>query len=356
MSLILDALKRAERERKLGQAPTALEEVAVAPPAARQTPGRRPILLGFAAVAVAALAAFALLRTGHPAVPAAIPAAAPAESAFVPVTNEPARPATPAAANPADGSQDARIEDAASIASLDDLTDADAPGAAAATADETTGAMQVDGGSNLVTPSLPPAVAQPPAPVAAAAAKPLVVPPPASSSSSRTLKLEPRPSPPAAAPASAAPKLATAESPSLDSAAIATPTNVIPAAGEALVIPIEEYVPGNAVPAAPAATPAPAPVTRRAAPAAAAAVATQPDPSASVRRLKDMPPAFRAEFPAITIDVHVYNDSPQRRFVLINGRRYREGEALSEGPRIAQIVPEGIVFDWRNEQVLYGSR
>ncbi len=69
-----------------------------------------------------------------------------------------------------------------------------------------------------------------------------------------------------------------------------------------------------------------------------------------------MPPAYRAEFPSITIDVHVYNDSPQRRFVLINGRRYREGDALSEGPRIAQIVPEGIVFDWRNEQVLYSSR
>ena len=69
-----------------------------------------------------------------------------------------------------------------------------------------------------------------------------------------------------------------------------------------------------------------------------------------------MPPGYRAEFPPITVDVHAYNGNPQKRFVLINGRRYREGDVISEGPRIAQIIAEGIVFDWRNEQVLYGSR
>ena len=124
MSLILDALKRAERERKLGQAPTALEEVAVPPPATRQQPGRRPIILGVVAVAIAALAVFAFLRSRHP----TAAAAAPAEPAFVEVTHEPtpAAPAAPATANPADEIQDARIEDGASIASLDDLTDGDA--------------------------------------------------------------------------------------------------------------------------------------------------------------------------------------------------------------------------------------
>ncbi|WP_273457608.1 general secretion pathway protein GspB [Nevskia ramosa] len=331
MSLILDALKRAERERKLGQAPTALEEVAVPPPATRQQPGRRPIILGVVAVAIAALAVFAFLRSRHP----TAAAAAPAESAFVEVTHEPtpAAPAAPATANPADEIQDARIEDGASIASLDDLTDGDASNAAAApAADEATGGMQVDDGSTLVTPSQP----REPAPVIAA--KPAPSPP-----SSTSFKLEPKPSPASSAPQPQAQQLVTN--------ANATPSNTTPAAGEDLVIPIEEYVPVTASSAA--AGPAPASTARQTAPVPAPA---QPASPASVRRLKDMPPAYRADFPPIAIDVHVYNDNPQRRFVLINGRRYREGDALSEGPRIAQIVPEGIVFDWRNEQVLYSSR
>lgn len=331
MSLILDALKRAERERKLGQAPAALEEVVVPPPATRQRPGRRPIILGVVALAIAALAVFAFLRSRHPAEQAAVPA----EAGFVEVTHDPT-PAEPATANPTDESQNARIEDGASIASLDDLTDGEAPEAAAApTADETSGGMQVDDGSTLVTPSLPRE------PASVILAKPAASPP----SSSTTLKLDPRPS--SAAPASQPQQLTTN--------ANATPTNTTPGAGEALVIPIEEYVPVTATAAAPATSPAPAAVPAVRVPAPAPAL-TQPDSPASARRLKDMAPAYRAEFPPITIDVHVYNDNPQRRFVLINGRRYREGDVLSEGPRIAQIVPEGIVFDWRNEQVLYSSR
>lgn len=330
MSLILDALKRAERERKLGQAPAALEEVVVPPPATRQRPGRRPIILGVVAVAIVALAVFAFLRSRHPAEQAAMPV----ESGFVEVTHDPA-PAEAVSTNATDESQNARIEDGASIASLDDLTDGDAPEAAAApTADEASGGMQVDDGSTLVTPS------QPREPAPASAAKSAPAPP-----SPTTLKLDPRPS--SAGTASQPQQLATN--------ANATPINTTPGAGEAVVIPIEEYVPVTATAAAPASSPATAAMPAVRAPAPAP-VLTQPDSSTSARRLKDMAPAYRAEFPPIAIDVHVYNDNPQRRFVLINGRRYREGDVLSEGPRITQIVPEGIVFDWRNEQVLYSSR
>lgn len=66
-----------------------------------------------------------------------------------------------------------------------------------------------------------------------------------------------------------------------------------------------------------------------------------------------MPSTYRAEFPALSVDVHVYNADPQRRFVLINGKRYREGDPLAEGPRLAEIVPDGMVVDWRGERVVY---
>jgi general secretion pathway protein B len=85
----------------------------------------------------------------------------------------------------------------------------------------------------------------------------------------------------------------------------------------------------------------------------APAEAAPASPAAADRELKEMPENFRASFPAFTVDVHAYNSDPQRRFVLISGKRYHEGDTLAEGPRIVGIVPEGIVFDWQGQRVLY---
>ena len=112
MSLILDALKRAERERKLGQAPAALDELALPPTSPKRGPGRRPVVLGVAAVAVAGLSVFAYVRSQRGAEPVASPTevAAAGETA-----------ATAAVPAVAEDSQSARIEDGAEIATLDDL-------------------------------------------------------------------------------------------------------------------------------------------------------------------------------------------------------------------------------------------
>ena len=69
--------------------------------------------------------------------------------------------------------------------------------------------------------------------------------------------------------------------------------------------------------------------------------------------LKDMPREYRADFPQFKVDVHVYNDEPRRRFVLIDLKRYREGEKLPGGAQIVQIVHDGIVFNHRGERVPY---
>lgn len=77
-----------------------------------------------------------------------------------------------------------------------------------------------------------------------------------------------------------------------------------------------------------------------------------PATSAAVRPLKDMPPSFRSEFPALAIQVHVYDSNPLRRFVLVNGKKYRETDTLVEGPRVVEIVPEGVVVEQRGTRVL----
>jgi general secretion pathway protein B len=49
--------------------------------------------------------------------------------------------------------------------------------------------------------------------------------------------------------------------------------------------------------------------------------------------------------PELTLELHVYSDDPARRFVIINGRRYREGAALNEGLVVESITAEGAVLD-----------
>lgn len=82
-------------------------------------------------------------------------------------------------------------------------------------------------------------------------------------------------------------------------------------------------------------------------------VQLDPAPPPQITKLRDMPPDYRAAFPVISLDVHSYDNAAKKRFIMIAGKRYNEGDALAEGPRIAQIVTEGVVFDFRGEQVLF---
>jgi general secretion pathway protein B len=118
--------------------------------------------------------------------------------------------------------------------------------------------------------------------------------------------------------------------------------------------------------------PTPVPATRRAAenrnvivpsppdePDAGSATPNQPvdaapaaSSAAAARPLQDMPVSFRAELPKLMVDVHVYDDNPLKRFAIVNGKKYREGDTLVEGPRIAAITANGVVIEHKGSQVL----
>lgn len=94
-----------------------------------------------------------------------------------------------------------------------------------------------------------------------------------------------------------------------------------------------------------------------------AAPASAPDTShgtvmvpAGVTALREMPARYREQFPVHTLDVHVYDPDPARRWVMIDGKRYREGATLTSGPQIAQIIEAGVVFDYRGARVLLPVR
>ena len=45
------------------------------------------------------------------------------------------------------------------------------------------------------------------------------------------------------------------------------------------------------------------------------------------------------------MDIHVYSEDPENRFVFINMKKYREGEAVAEGPSIEEITTGGVVLN-----------
>jgi general secretion pathway protein B len=69
-----------------------------------------------------------------------------------------------------------------------------------------------------------------------------------------------------------------------------------------------------------------------------------PEPVADVPLLRDMPDSIRGPLAGLSIDVHVYADSPAERFVLVNMRKYREGEQLAAGPLLELITPQGMIL------------
>lgn len=50
------------------------------------------------------------------------------------------------------------------------------------------------------------------------------------------------------------------------------------------------------------------------------------------------------DVPALRLELHGYSVTPAERFVFINGRKYREGERLGEGPEVVAIEPNGVVL------------
>ena len=49
-------------------------------------------------------------------------------------------------------------------------------------------------------------------------------------------------------------------------------------------------------------------------------------------------------FPDLHVDIHVYSESREDRFVFINMVKHNEGSRLAEGPLVEEITPDGVVL------------
>ncbi len=54
-----------------------------------------------------------------------------------------------------------------------------------------------------------------------------------------------------------------------------------------------------------------------------------------------------ADLPQLQLDLHVYSDKPDQRFVFLNMVKLHEGESLPQGVRVDAITPEGVILSFR---------
>jgi general secretion pathway protein B len=52
----------------------------------------------------------------------------------------------------------------------------------------------------------------------------------------------------------------------------------------------------------------------------------------------------------LRLDVHVFSDQPEKSFVLINMKKYKQGEKLQEGPQLDEITSEGVILSFRGQR------
>jgi len=130
---------------------------------------------------------------------------------------------------------------------------------------------------------------------------------------------------------------------------LVAPVSPVPGAGTTVVTrPRSAMQPAPVRPAvvAKAAMPATGP---EAAPAPVSVQQPEPPPHQSgVQLWSDLPLEFRSTFPLPHIDVHVYADQPERRFILVDLQKYREGDTLESGAVIEKILPQGLQLYYRD--------
>jgi general secretion pathway protein B len=58
------------------------------------------------------------------------------------------------------------------------------------------------------------------------------------------------------------------------------------------------------------------------------------------------------QIPQLRLDLHVFAERPQDRFVMINMHKLREGETLPEGVHVDSITPDGAILSYRGTRFL----
>ena len=146
----------------------------------------------------------------------------------------------------------------------------------------------------------------------------------------------PAPAPP---PARARAPVTTAVPAESEQAATAPPVASPPAPGGSSRVIQQPVSPPPAIPQ----------VSRRVPPQPAASAESDP----GIPYWDDMSLEFRSGLSIPRLDVHVYDSNPQRRFLLVELKKYREGDTLTNGAVVEEILPDGVQLFYRGTRFIY---
>jgi general secretion pathway protein B len=180
---------------------------------------------------------------------------------------------------------------------------------------------------------------------------------------------------PAAAPASAAhvPEIpqapVAATTPSSNAPDRSEPAQVAPRSQPAPMPPVQVAVPAPAPPVAnrtaaaspaplpqPRLTPAPAPPAQHTPEPARPEPAPPPTPgTGDTLRLADLGAEERRQLPPLKLSMHMWNDTPTQRFVILDGQRLGEGDRIGDAV-VEQITREGAILAWNGRRLALSMR
>jgi|SRR5262245_23183783 len=318
MSYILDALKKAERERQFAKIPT------VNTVHRSSWDRRRPIWLWIAAAAVLANAAL-LIWLFRPD-PGRAKETPPAPVASAPMT--PALPEKP----PAVVDRPAAVNQASKPVVTEPAPSTPSPSAERPVASD----------RPVVAPRQPrsevPPETTPPKRVEAKGPDP-VPGPPATASAPTKPKAAPAPVIPAAP--SAMEKAATPSAPAATAPAAQTKPSTPPAPSVS-----EKPV----APPAPPRTAAAVPEKPAAPPTATAPAKPAERTGGSLPALQDMSAAEQEGMPKMALQVLVYSEVPAERMIFINNQKYVEGQSIEGKVAVESILPDGAILNYQGKR------
>ncbi|GEM_PF-1469084 len=70
-------------------------------------------------------------------------------------------------------------------------------------------------------------------------------------------------------------------------------------------------------------------------------------PQPSVPLLREMSRDFQRQVPSLNINVFVYSDIEDERFVIINMVKYTNGQKVREGPIVGEIRPDSVILNYQ---------
>lgn len=110
-----------------------------------------------------------------------------------------------------------------------------------------------------------------------------------------------------------------------------------------------------APPSLPPPNPPPATAKSGIPPAAAAAASAAPATAPGLEQLPaywQLPYNMRKELPALKLSMHVYSATPTQRFVVLNGNRQVEGDELGGDVKVTEIRSDGVVLTYQGQRFL----